>query len=157
VRAAGFARNVHCPGLEGEDLAVAVFEMDSGAMVTIDTAWCASGEELSVHGTLGRVTYRDARWLSMASSAGAFQGRVVQYDGGMVDAFGGREGGEQRMEIRPPAFGDSANPLNQHRAFLEAARDGRAAPVSVESGVRDLRVVDALYRSAATGKAVDVE
>ena len=54
VRATGFTRNLHCPGLEGEDLAVALLELDTGAMITLDTAWCANGEELSVHGTLGR-------------------------------------------------------------------------------------------------------
>ena len=72
------------------------------------------------------------------------------------DAFGGPEGVEQLMEIVAPAFGDAANPLNQHRQFLEAARDGRAAPVSVASGVHDMRVVDALYRAAAEGRAVEV-
>jgi predicted dehydrogenase len=157
VRAAGFVRNGHCRGLEGEDLAVAVFETDSGATITIDTAWCADGEELSVHGTLGRFTYRDSRWLSLASRAGAFQGRVVDYAGGLVDAFGGPQGAEQQVEVRPPAFGDSTNPLNQHRLFLEAARDGRPAPVPVATGVRDMRVVDGLYRAAAERRTVDVD
>ena len=156
VRATGFTRNLHCPGLEGEDLAVAVLELDSGAMVTLDTAWCANGEEFSVHGTLGRFNYRNLRWLSVASSAGPFSGRVVQYSGGLTPAFGGPEGEEQQMEILPPAFGDASNPLNQHRAFLEAVRDGRPAPVSVEAGVEDMRVVRALYESAKTGRAVEV-
>jgi len=58
--------------------------------------------------------------------------------------------------VPPPAFGDIANPLNQHRAFLEAARDGRPAAVSIESGVHDLRVVAAVYESAASGRAAAV-
>ncbi|HEY2016270.1 MAG TPA: Gfo/Idh/MocA family oxidoreductase [Bryobacteraceae bacterium] len=155
VRAAGFTRNLHCPGLEGEDLACAVFEMSSGAMITIDAAWCANGEELTVHGTLGRFHYRGNR-LSVASSAGPFEGRVVHYSAGLVPAFGGPQGEERHMEIAPPAFDDAANPLNQHRAFLEAARDGRPAPVSIASGVQDMRVVAALYESARTGRAVEV-
>jgi UDP-N-acetyl-2-amino-2-deoxyglucuronate dehydrogenase len=156
VRATGFTRNLHCPGLEGEDLAVAVLEMDSGAMITLDTAWCTNGEELSVHGTLGRLNYRNNQWLSVASSAGAFEGRVVRYTGGLTPAFGGPQGEEQQMEVRAPAFGNIANPLNQHRAFLEAARDGRHAPVSIASGVRDMRIVSAVYESARTGRAVEV-
>lgn len=155
VRAAGFTRNLHCPGIEGEDLACAVFETDSGAMITIDAAWCADGEELAVHGTLGRFHYR-ANALAVASSAGPFQGRVVRYSGGLTQAFGGPQGKEQQMQIAPPAFDDIANPLNQHRAFLEAARDGRPAPVSIASGVHDMRVVAALYESARTGRAVEV-
>ncbi len=148
VKATGFTRNLHCPGLEGEDLAVAVLELDSGAMITLDTAWCANGEELAVHGTRGRFQYRNNRWLSVASSAGPFQGRVVDYSGGLLPAFGGPQGEEQQKEIVPPAFGDSANPLNQHRAFLEAVRDRRPAPVSIASGVEDMRVVFNLYEAA---------
>jgi predicted dehydrogenase len=156
VRATGFTRNLHCPGLEGEDLACAVLQLDSGAMITLDTAWCAHGEELSVFGTLGRFEYRNNLRLALASSAGPFRGRVATYEGGAVEAFGGAQGEERQCEIAPPGFGDVANPLNQHRLFLEAARDGTAAPVSIESGVRDMRIVAAVYESARTGRAVEV-
>jgi predicted dehydrogenase len=154
VRASGFTRNLHCPGLEGEDLAVGVFELDTGAMLTIDTAWCTNGEELSVHGTKGRFTYRDHK-LALCSNVGAYHGRVAEYTGGLVAQFGGPWGEEQQMEITPPGFADIHNPLNQHLQFLEAARDGRPAPVPISSGVRDLRVVAALYESARSGRAVE--
>ena len=155
-RATGFTGNLHCPGLEGEDLASAVLQMNSGAIVTLDTAWCANGEELAVHGTGGRLEYRGNRWLAVSSASGPFAGRVVHYSGGVTEAFGGPEGEEQVSEVQPPAFGDAANPLNQHRLFLEAARDGKPAPVSIESGVHDMRVVAAVYQSASSGRVVDV-
>lgn len=156
LRVTGFTKNLHCPGLEGEDAACAVLQLDSGALITLDTAWCADGEELAVHGTRGRVHYRANRWLAVASSAGTFAGRTINYAGGITEAFGGPEGEEQRTEVRPPAFGDAANPLNQHRVFLEAARDGLPAPVSIASGLRDMRVVAAFYDSAANGRANEV-
>ena len=157
VKATGLVNRLHCPGLEGEDLASAILQMDSGALVTLDTAWCANGEELSLHGTGGRVEYRYNRWLAVSSASGPFEGRVVKYPGGLVDAFGGQEGIEHLSEVRPPAFGDVSNPLNQHRLFLEAAQAGRPAPVSIESGVRDMRVVAAVYQSARTSRTVEVE
>ncbi len=156
TRATAFTNRLHCPGLEGEDIASAILQMDSGALVTLDTAWCADGEELAVHGTRGRVHYRSNRWLATASSNGSFDGRIVHYSGGLTEAFGGAEGEEQRTEVRPPAFGDATNPLNQHRVFLEAARDGQPAEVSIASGVRDMRIVAAVYESAKTGRAVEV-
>jgi predicted dehydrogenase len=156
VRATAFTNRLHCPGLEGEDIASAILQMDSGALVTLDTAWCADGEELAVHGTRGRAHYRSNRWLAVASSSGAFDGRVVHYSGGLTDAFGGAEGEEQRVEVRPPAFGDATNPLNQHRVFLECVRDDKPAEVSIGSGVHDIRVVAAVYESAKTGRAVEV-
>jgi predicted dehydrogenase len=155
VRASGFARNLHCPGIEGEDLAVGVFELDTGAMVTLDTAWCTNGEELSVHGTKGRFTYRDNK-LALCSTVGEFHGRVARYTGGLVATqFGGLWGEEQQMEVVPPVFADITNPLNQHLQFLKAVRDGKPAPVEISSGVRDMRVVAALYESARTGRAVE--
>jgi predicted dehydrogenase len=155
TRASGFKRNLHCPGLEGEDVAAGVFEFDSGAMATIDTAWCTNGEELAIHGTEGRCIYRDNR-LSLSSTRGPFAGRVVRYDGGLVPSFGGPQGAEQTMEIKPPGFADLTNPLNQHLQFLEAVRDGRPAPVSIAGGVRDMRIVDAFYRSTRESRAVEV-
>jgi UDP-N-acetyl-2-amino-2-deoxyglucuronate dehydrogenase len=156
ARVTALSRNLHCPGMEGEDIAVALLEMDSGAMATLDTAWCANGEELAIHGTEGRIIYRNAGSLDVASTGGEFSGRVIRYAGGVTPAFGGLTGVEQRVEVKPPAFGDVANPWNQHRAFLEAARDGRPAFVSVASGVDDLRVVAAVYESARTGRAVNL-
>jgi predicted dehydrogenase len=155
-RVMAFARNLHCPGLEGEDLAPALLELDSGATITLDTAWCTNGEELAAFGTEGRFEYRNLRWVSLCSTHGAFEGRVVKYSGASVPAFGGPWGEEQSMDIVPPSYGDAQNPLNQHRAFLEAARDGKPAPVSVASAVHDLAVVTAVYESARSGRAVEV-
>jgi len=156
VKATGFVNNLHCPGLEGEDLATAVLELESGALVTLDTAWCTDGEELAIHGTNGRIVYRGNRHLSVSSSKGSFDGLAIHYEGGLVDSFGGPVGADEHSEVIPPAFGDATNPLNQHRVFLEAARDGRPAPVSIASGVHDMRVAAAVYESAKTGRAVEV-
>lgn len=156
VKATGFTNNLHCPGLEGEDLATAVLQLASGALVTLDTAWCADGEELAIHGTEGRIVYRANRHLSVSSSKGPFDGLAVHYGGGLAESFGGPVGLDEQSEVIPPAFGDATNPLNQHRVFLEAARDGKPAPVSIASGVHDMRVVAAVYESAKTGRAVDV-
>uniref|UniRef100_Q01TX4 Oxidoreductase domain protein n=1 Tax=Solibacter usitatus (strain Ellin6076) TaxID=234267 RepID=Q01TX4_SOLUE len=155
TRASGFANRLHCPGLEGEDLASGIFELDTGGLLTIDTAWCTNGEELCVHGTEGRFTYRDNK-LAICSTKGAFHGRAAEYTGGTVPQFGGEWGVEQQMEIRPPGFAATGNPLNQHLQFLEAVRDSREAPVSIASGVRDMRIVAALYEATRSGRAVEV-
>jgi predicted dehydrogenase len=157
VRATARTKNLHCPGVEGEDLALAILELSNGAMATIDTSWCTNGEELAVHGTLGRVEYRNSRWLSISSSAGAFKGRVIDYAGGLTSSYDGVHGVEQQMEIPPPHFGDASNPLNQHRAFLEAVRDAKPAFCSIASGLDDLRVVSAVYESARTGRMVEIQ
>ena len=52
---------------------------------------------------------------------------------------------------------DPDNPLNQQRAFVEAIRDGAPPPVSGRHGLRDVAVVEAIYRSASEGAFVEVE
>jgi len=61
------------------------------------------------------------------------------------------------MTVHPPSLGDLENPYNQQRMFLEAVRDGSPPPVSIASGLDDLRVVTAVYESARTGQSVAVD
>jgi predicted dehydrogenase len=156
IRATAFTRNLHSPGVEGEDLACALLQLNNGTAMSIDTAWCANGEQLALHGTSGRVEYRNSRFLMISSAKGPYKGRVIDYIGGTETGFDGLHGREQQMEITPPGFADSGNPYNQHRMFLEAARAGKPAFCSISSGVHDLRCVRAVYDSAQLGCAVDI-
>jgi predicted dehydrogenase len=156
TRACAFTKNLHSPGIEGEDLTCALLQLNSGAVLSIDTAWCSNGEQLSLHGTLGRIEYRNSRFLSMASAKGAFRGRVIDYEGGIETSFDSIHGIERQMEILPPAFDDWSNPFNQHRMFLEAVRDRKPAFCSIASGLHDLRCVHAVYDSAQLGRGIDI-
>lgn len=147
VRVSGFTANMKCPGLEGEDLASVVMQFESGATASIDTAWCATGEQFSVHGTRGTATYVNNRWLILTNGAGNFNGRVIRQDAGAWSARG-----ISLQEIVPPQMDLAVEP-NQHLAFLEAVRDGKRPFISISEGVEDLAVVEAAYRSARTGRA----
>jgi predicted dehydrogenase len=156
VRATAVAKNQHCPGLEGEDIASAILEFESGVLATLDMGWSVYGEQFSVHGTEGSAEYLNNHLLLLESRAHSFHGRVVNYDAAAVDLPWGQNGAEAACEIVPPAMGDVTNPHNQHRAFLEAVRDGARPFVSIASGVDDLRVVAAVYESARSGCTVAV-
>jgi len=156
VRATAVARNLCSPRIEGEDLAAALLEFESGAVATLDMAWSFHGEQLSIHGTQGSAEYINNRALILESKAEPFKGRVVNYTAAPPPASV-LSGTEQTAEVIPPDKGDHTNPLNQHRAFLEAVRDGAAPFVPISSGVRDLRVVAAVYESARRGCAVTIE
>ncbi len=157
VRVTAMTKNLHCPGIEGEDLACAILEFGNGALATLDMAWNTAGEQLSVHGTHGAIEYLGNQTLILDSDAGAFNGHVVIYAGDGVSQAPGAPGAavtQQTLTINAPLLGDAGNPFNQHRLFLEAVRNGHAAPVSIASGVEDLRVVQAVYEAARTGQAV---
>jgi predicted dehydrogenase len=159
VRVVAMAKNQHCPGVEGEDIACAILEFSNGALATIDVAWNTAGEQLSVHGTSGVAEYIGNRTLMLDSSAGEFSGHVVSYSGAGSELSPGSPGSATAMQISDviaPPLGDRDNPFNQHRMFLEAVRDGREPFVSISSGVDDLRIVAAGYESARTRRAVEI-
>jgi|SRR5262245_1489557 len=156
VRATATAKNLYSPRIEGEDLATALLEFESGAVATLEMAWSFHGEQLSIHGTEGSAEYINNRALILESKAEHFKGRVVNYTAAPPPALA-LSGTEQTAEVLPPDKGDHTNPLNQHRAFLEAVRDGAGPFVPISSGVRDLRVVAAVYESARRGCVVAVE
>lgn len=159
VRVAAMTKNLHCPGIEGEDLACAILEFGNGALATLDMAWNTAGEQLSVHGTRGTIEYLGNQTLILDSDAGAFDGHVIKYATNSASQAPGAPGAamtQQTLTITAPLLGEANNPFNQHRLFLEAVQAGRAAPVSIASGVEDLRVVQAVYEAARTGRTVTV-
>lgn len=157
VRVMAMAKNLHCPGIEGEDLACAILEFSNGALATIDMAWNTAGEQLSIHGTRGTCEYISNQTLMLDSSAGEFVGQVVDYSGQSSQsspAAPGTAATQQICTVTAPSLGDLQNPFNQHRMFLEAIRDKRQPFVSIASGVDDMRVVAAVYESANSGCAI---
>lgn len=157
VRVAAMTKNLHCPGIEGEDLACALFEFGNGALATLDMAWNTAGEQLAVHGTRGTIEYLGNQTLILDSDAGAFNGNVIKYAANSASQSPGAPGAavtQQTLTITAPLLGEVSNPFNQQRRFLEAVRAGQPAPVSIASGVEDLRVVQAVYEAARTGQTI---
>jgi predicted dehydrogenase len=160
VRVMAMAKNLHCPGIEGEDLACAILEFSNGALATLDMAWNTAGEQLSIHGTRGVMEYIGNQILMLDSSAGDFTGHAVRYSGESSQTSPSAPGAsatQQAAVLTAPSLGDWQNPFNQHRAFLEALRDGREPFVGISDGVDDLGVVAAVYESARTGQAIHVK
>lgn len=159
VRVTAVIKNLHCPNIEGEDIACAILEFDNGALATLDMAWCTAGEQLALHGTRGTVEYIGNQTLMLDSDVGSFAGRIINYIGTSVSSVPKAPGAsvtQQIMTVHAPRLDDLNNPYNQHQLFLEAVCANRPAPVSIASGVEDLRVVAAVYESAKTGRAVRI-
>jgi predicted dehydrogenase len=143
VRIFGFAANLHCPGLEGEDTGAAVIEFGNGCLATLNVSWCARGEELSLHGTEGSLTYLDNKLVTLRSRHD-FKGHILDYTGPAP----------QSIECDEVLIGDATQPFNQHRRFLEDIRAGKQPMVTIDAGVQDMAVTAAFYESVRNGKMV---
>ena len=151
--------SLHSPGVEGEDIACAVLELNTGALITLDMSWCASGEQLSIHGTRGSVEYVGNTHLTIGLDGGHFSGQAISLSARSTDHTPKAPGApveDEKRVVLAPDLGDAKNPFNQQRQFLEAARDGRAAYVPIGAGLADLRVVDAVYESARSGRTINI-
>jgi len=143
TRITGFAANLECAGLEGEDTAVALLEFEGGVQATLNISWCATGEQFSIQGTKGSMTYLDNQLMRLQSEQD-FTGHTVRYSSPDIQYVRGDS-------MNP---GDSAQSFNQHCKFIEAIRCGQPAFVSVESAVQDIAVVEAFYESVRTGRSI---
>lgn len=139
----GFASNRMCPGIEGEDTAVAILELEGGMVATLNVSWCGEGEEFSIHGTQGSLTHLNNQYTRLQSEH-SYEGDAICYVAP----------GLQHIENLPVDRSDANQPYNQHRIFLEEIRSGKPAFVSIETAVQDMMVVDAFYESVRTGKKV---
>ena len=138
--------NVACPHIEGDDLTLAQYELTNGALGEIQTSWCVQEEHLSLLGTKGSIHYRDTRRIEFQGEGGSFAGRVLSLRG---------DGSLEIVEDHiPPDWGDASNPYNQHRRFIEDLISGDAPQVCGEEGREDVRLVEACYESANSGRSV---
>lgn len=145
VAVKGYAGNLHCPGLEGEDTASAIFHFESGACATVDLSWCSPGEELSVHGTEGSAVFLNNSCMTLHAQKD-WRGDHIQYKGG----------GSKTFTFKIVDMGDAESPFNQHRRFMRAVIDGREPDVPLSAGVEDMAVVSAFYESVRTGQTAKV-
>lgn len=149
VEVQAYTANLHSPGLEGEDLGMAWLRTEANTQIVLSTAWCATGDQLSITGTKGAADYLYNKTLNLKlQSDFAYKGRAIN--------FASKAGELVAVEVAAPRLGETSNVLNQHRRFLEAVRDGRPVDVTVEEALQDMHVLAACYESAASHSAVRV-
>jgi predicted dehydrogenase len=146
VRVQAMMQNRACPHLEGDDLAMAQFELASGIYAEVQTSWCVQEEHFSILGTRGAIHYRDNRRVEYIGEGGPFNGQILRLKG---------DGQPETIDpLLPPAWDDAENPFNQHRAFFEAFVAGRSPEVTGLDGREDVRIIEAIHLAAAEGRAV---
>lgn len=140
--------NLHCPHIEGEDICQVQAELFDGSCCQVNVAWNSKGEHFALYGTKGSFVYLDNQLLRVNAAEAWPTSRFVYRRTGEWQTY---------LDVMPPALDDAANPFNQHRQFAEAVRDDLPPAVDVNDGLTDMRVVDAVYRAAASGQWEPIE
>jgi predicted dehydrogenase len=120
---------------EVEDMIEWTLEFPSGAIAGCQSMYSANQNHILLMGDKGRVELEPA----------------TRYDGNKM--WTGRDGRETAITSPPPGPGKTQF-AGQLDHLAECIFDGREPIVSGEEGLRDMRIVEAIYRSVREGRTV---
>ena len=123
-----------------EDAASAVFGMDNGAIFTVEANFnipdTVGGCKFEIYGTKGSI--------SAVGTIGQLEVGTVQYIT--------EDKADEGYKALPYESGNMYTKETEY--FSEAILNGTAAPVSVDEGITDQLIVEAVYESSESGKTV---
>lgn len=128
---------------EVEDFATAFLRLDGGTTLQLDTSWA------------GYTGHTDEFGISLMGSEGGAEIHVKDYaQVGTLRIFGETQGTPSITEPRLFPRGGHAQVIHQ---FVDSILDGKPANPSGEEGLARVRLIEAIYRSAAQGREVPIE
>jgi predicted dehydrogenase len=122
---------------EVEDIIDWTLEFPSGAIASCQSMYSANQNHVLLMGDTGRIELEPA----------------TRYDGNHM--WLGRDGRER--EVTPPAGPAKTQFAGQLDHLVQSIRTGREPIVSGEEGLRDMRIVEAIYRSAREGRTIRLD
>ena len=124
-----------------EDLACAMIKFKNGATLELDVSWASNIKELELQST-----------RLIGTKCGLLQKNLNEGYTYSVEFFRSEDGVPFDTQLHDPA---PAMP-SAFQLFADAVRDGTEFLVKPEEGVAVMRILDAIYESAATGKPVEM-
>lgn len=146
-RVGAFSANQYCPGIGGDDVTVASTQFSGNLYGVFESGYASERLIREIYGTGGWISYSENDHQLTLRLDTPYEGLLIQYT---------TPGERQTFALPGPRLDETDNPYNQHRQFIEAAMAGKPAPISVETGRRDLAIVKAVYAAAESGKVVEV-
>ena len=139
----GYSQNTMCPNVGGDDATVVCCKFENGVLGTLESSYAAERKILSVYGTKGYFALGGNNCLEIKLEC-TFDGEVLNYD-------------QPNTVLQYPVTDtlklyDEENPYDQSIAFIKSIQEGRPAPVPLKTGLYDLKVIKAVYKSAETGR-----
>jgi predicted dehydrogenase len=152
TRVCGFTATLAHERIEVEDTAVACLQFTSGALGVIQAATSVHPglpKTVAVHGDRGTVVVEQDDILRWELTPEAAEDRQVR----------------ERFAVRVNASGGASNPAaishqghaRQLADFVSAIRNNTAPAVDGREGRRAVALIEAIYRSAATGRSIAVD
>ena len=146
-------------GLAVEDLGVAIYRFESGLLAELTASFTFAAADVSIefYGSEGTVLVSAVDLASRDITARDFV-RIYRRAAGPDGTGLGSSDPERRWETVPltPRFKLGEFHQQNALAFLECLERGTPPPVTLDDGLRALRMIDGAYRAAATGQRQDL-
>lgn len=125
-----------------EDLAVALIKFDNGATLELEASWLGNIKERELMST-----------RLLGSKAGLLQRNLNEGYTFEAEIFLEQNGCQYDMKVHPPVPAAHSHMYN----FVEAIVHNKPHDATGEQGLLVMRILDAIYKSAATGKPVEIK
>lgn len=135
-----------------EDLAAAFVKLEGGRTVVVDASWVSFIEHpdyvyTQLFGTKGGAKIERAPQREELSIYGREDG-IYTVESPRFDAY---------SQARNPSFHTHESFAHEVGEFVDAVKEGRTPDSPVEHGLDILRVLDAIYRSAESGREIQLD
>ncbi|MCH2182835.1 MAG: Gfo/Idh/MocA family oxidoreductase [Mariniblastus sp.] len=137
--------------IEVEDVATATLRFENGALGVIEATTAAfpgSFKKIEIHGSEGSVTIEEEDITSWQFSKMTAQDKRIAAEYGQVTQTGGGA-------ADPAAIGHAGH-KQQFQEFLTAINKGTAPEIDGNEGRRSVEIILAIYKSAETGKTIQL-
>jgi predicted dehydrogenase len=154
-----FMRESTGADVDVEDLATAFVKLDNGATIVLDVSWISHIEESNLvyaqlFGTQGGA--RITRGLGIEAGGGEQMTINTTTGKGPARATLVRRPEFHTMQAQQQGFMLYESFRGEIADFVESIKAGRQPGATITHGLDILRVLDAIYRSAETGKEIDL-
>ena len=148
VSVSAYSKNLLCTAIGGDDTTTAACEFRSGRLGTLEASYCADPHIFALYGTKGFVTVTNTVKLDIKLDS-SFEGEIIRYEkpGQLLS---------ETFDVSMAALGRKENPHDQHAAYMNAVLSGGPVPVPLTEGLQDMKVVEAVYKSARENKPADI-
>ena len=134
-----------------EDISLAIFEFENGAYGTMHSGYLQSMKGGSDNVLVYRGLDGEASWTPMGGPHLDVKSSVPEWATAPTRSF------DYEFAPGPPGYATHIWMLEWIQGYVDALREGREAPLTVEDGLHTLQLIDAIYESGRTGAAVDVK
>ncbi len=125
-----------------EDLAVGMIKFENGATLELEASWCANIKERE------HVSTR-----LLGTKGGMLHHNIGDVYDSYAEFYLEKDGCQYDMRLHPPVPDVHDNMYN----FIDAIINDRPHDCTPEQGLCNMRILDAIYRSAESGKPVQIK